>query len=289
MPSPLSDAAGPVGFRAWRVPGFHPMPRAHTHPDIEINCIEKGFIDYLFAGRQIRVAAGSLAVFWGGVPHQLERCSRTGRGVWLTLPISDFLRWALPGGLAERLMGGDLALMSFPAATADRWLADFEQGGPDGLRVMRLEMEAALHRLALQAGSPVRSTGSNGAVAHENGSSHVERVTAFISRHYADALSLPRIAAAVRLNPKYLTRIFKARTRLSVHDYLTRVRIAHAQRLLATSDLRVVDVALQSGFGSLASFYAAFARNDREMTPHRYRRAQTPSARPNPPLPLRPG
>lgn len=251
------------------------MPRAHTHPDIEINCIEKGFIDYLLAGRQVRVAAGSLAVFWGGVPHQLECCSRMGRGVWLTLPIADFLRWALPAGLTERLLGGNLALMPFAPAMADRWLADFEHGGPDRLRVMRLEVEATLHRLALQAGPPVRPTGPPRTAAHENGSSHVERVTAFISRHYADALSLPRIAAAVRLNPKYLTRIFKARTRLSVHDYLTRVRIAHAQRLLATSDLRVVDVALQSGFGSLAGFYAAFARNDREMTPHRYRRALT--------------
>ena len=38
------------------------------------------------------------------------------------------------------------------------------------------------------------------------------------------------------------------------------MRVSHAQRLLVTTDLRVLDVALESGFSSLAPFYNAFGR-----------------------------
>ena len=249
------------------------MPCAHTHPDVEINCVESGFIEYLFAGGKVRVAAGSLGVFWGGIPHQLNACSKTGHGVWLTLPIADFLRWHLPAGLPENLMGGTFAQMPFEAAPANRWLADFTHGGLPRRRVLLLELEAALHRLALhgetagsQEGHPVKGASA------DRSSAHIVRVTAFLAQRYSQELSLPEIAAAVQLNPRYLARIFRAGTRLTIYSYLTRLRIAHAQRLLATTDLRVVDVALQSGFGSLASFYAAFARICGGASPHRYRK-----------------
>ena len=249
------------------------MPRAHTHPDIEINCVQHGFVEYLFAGAPVRLPAGSLGVFWGGVPHQLSACSPTGRGVWLTLPIADFLRWALPGGLPEKLMGGGFALMPFGTTIPDRWLADFQHGSPPRQRVLLLEVEAALHRLALQGETRAKGHSADGANRQdERGGAHIAKVTAFLAQHYAEDLSLPEIAAGVGLNPRYLARIFKAQTRLTIYSYLRRMRIAHAQRLLATSNLRVIDVALQSGFGSLASFYAAFARLGGGVSPHRYRR-----------------
>jgi AraC-like DNA-binding protein len=268
-----SEAAGPVGFRVWRVPRYHAMPVAHTHPDIEINCVETGFIEYLFAGSKVRVPAGSVGVFWGGVPHQLHACSRTGRGIWLTLPIADFLRWPLPAGLPEKLMGGAFAQMPLDVTAANRWLADFTHGGIPQRRVLLLEVEATLHRLALHNETPAGQEDDLDESGRAGGAgSHIARVTAFLARHYSDDLSLPEIAAAVQLNPRYLARIFKAGTRLTVYSYLNRLRIAHAQRLLATTDLRVIDVALQSGFGSLASFYAAFARVCGGTSPHRYRK-----------------
>lgn len=270
MPPLHSDTVGSLGFRVWRVSKFPTMPRAHTHPDIELNFVEAGFLEYLFAGTRVRVEAGALAVFWGGVPHQLDASSRTGRGVWLTLPIADFLRWPLPDGLQEKLMGGAFAQMPAEPSTVARWLADFEQGGVPRRRVLLLELEAIMHRLALSAAAPVPARGPAG-TAHDN-ASHVARVAAFLAHHYAEDLDLPGIAAAVRLNPKYLARLFKARTRLTVHSYLTRIRVAHAQRILATTNLRVIDVAMQSGFGSLASLYSAFDRVGGGIPPHRYRK-----------------
>jgi len=43
-------------------------------------------------------------------------------------------------------------------------------------------------------------------------------------------------------------------------NYVTRLRVSRAQQLLATSDDKVVDVALNSGFNSLSRFNDVFKK-----------------------------
>ncbi len=74
------------------------------------------------------------------------------------------------------------------------------------------------------------------------------------------------------LHPKYLMRVFKKQCGVSVWEYLTRLRVSHAQRLLITSDAKVLDIAMESGFSSVAPFYAAFAAHTRGIRPLAYRR-----------------
>ena len=58
---------------------------------------------------------------------------------------------------------------------------------------------------------------------------------------------------------------------MTIRDYLLQYRITHAQRLLLTTDDKVIDVALASGFSSQSSFYAAFVRQVK-TTPQAFRR-----------------
>ena len=53
--------------------------------------------------------------------------------------------------------------------------------------------------------------------------------------------------------------------------WLTEVRIGHACRLLAQTDLPVLTIALDSGFGNLSNFNRAFRRL-RGCTPREWRR-----------------
>jgi len=63
-----------------------------------------------------------------------------------------------------------------------------------------------------------------------------------------------------------------------VWEYLTRLRVSHAQRLLITTDLKVLDIAMESGFASVAPFYAAFAAHTPGLRPLDYRRQHQPAA-----------
>ncbi len=249
------------------------MDLPHTHSDIEINFLSPGSnLNYLQGGRRHPFTGESVVVLWGGIPHQNIAPGHHGFGLWITLPLAWFLQWHLPNAMSERLLAGDIVAgrpLPGEADTLKRWLTDYDSGSKERRRALLLELEARLHRLALALpGRRKRSRGYD----RDDGTGHIGSITRFMAEHYREPLSVRDIADAVRLNPKYLMRMFKKQCRLNVWEYLTRLRVSHAQRLLITTDLKVLDVALESGFASMAPFYAAFAAQSRGVRPLEYRR-----------------
>lgn len=270
----------PLGFRVWRMRPAQAMAAPHTHPDIEINFLFAGAsVRYLHGGTTHTLTGERLAVLWGGVPHQALAPGITGEGVWLTVPLAWFLQWRLPHDLPHRLLTGTIA-QSVPLAGEramfERWVEDFASGEPARRRVLLLELEARLHRLALE--QPARRSRPRAVRSAEAGRDQIERITHFLAAHYREPLAVQTIADAVGLHPKYLMRVFKQQCRLGVWEYLTRLRLSHAQRLLITTDLKVLDVAMESGFSSVAPFYAAFAPHSRGLSPLAYRRQHRTAA-----------
>lgn len=266
------------GFRLWRMKASGVMDVPHTHPDIEVNFLFEGGFSYLHGGAVVPIEAGTFAVLWGGVPHQTLPPGIIGEGVWLTLPLGWVLQWQLPRGLSDRLLRGEIiAGPPDPAdrALLERWLADSTSGDPARRRVLQLEMEARFHRLALSMPAHQPAPGRS---AGDAGAGQIARVTRFIAQHYREPLTVQAIADDARLHPKYLMRLFKKQCGASVWEYLTRLRVSHAQRLLITTDLKVLDVAMESGFSSVAPFYAAFAAHTPGLRPLDYRRQHQPTA-----------
>ena len=234
------------------------MGAAHTHPDVEINFLREGEVTYLHGGAVCHVVGPALAVFWGGVPHQTLPPGLRGHGIWITLPLDWFLRWSLPADLQQRLLAGELVQGPTLAGDAEqfgRWVDDFRRGGLARKSVLLLEIEARLHRLAWSAPAIRRRRQLKSTASHS--APWLESVTAFIAQNYTETLVVADIAHAARLNEKYLMRAFKRHCRMGVWEYVTHLRVAHAQRLLLTTDDKIVDVAFAAGFGSLAAFYQA--------------------------------
>jgi len=73
------------------------------------------------------------------------------------------------------------------------------------------------------------------------------------------------------LHPNYAMGLFKRGVGTTLVDYITKHRVSHAQRLLATTDIKIVEVALSSGFASMSRFNAAF-RKECGCPPREYRR-----------------
>lgn len=234
------------------------MCQPHSHLDLELNYVGGGRMRYFFGGREAVVEPGRLAVFWAGIPHQTLDADAKERCI-ATVPISWLLRWRGCDHLRSRLFAGDFILSSAAGdgQAMHQWLADWESGEERRLQVLALEMEARMARLNLEIEVPVGS----GSRLSGTGSSHVERITGFLAHHFRDPLVLDKIAAAVGLHPKYATQHFRQACGMSLWDYLIRLRLAHAQRLLLTTDGKVLDIALEAGFGSSAAFYAAFKKH----------------------------
>lgn len=102
----------------------------------------------------------------------------------------------------------------------------------------------------------------------------MEGILEFLAANYREALTVGDIAKAARLHPKYLLALFRGACRMTLWEYVVRLRLAHAQRLLLTTDRTVADIAFDAGFNSLSAFYEAFRKYVPAGTPAAFRVGQ---------------
>lgn len=98
----------------------------------------------------------------------------------------------------------------------------------------------------------------------------LQRVLELIESKLSDDISLGSLAAEACLSPFHFSRLFRAATGLSPHRYVTGRRIRAAQAQLSSAQSSLVEIALETGFGSQASFSRAFRRAT-GVTPGQFR------------------
>jgi AraC-like DNA-binding protein len=252
--------------------------RSHVHPEIEINLLEKGRFSYLFGGTLRKLEIGQFCAFWAAIPHQAIPAHKGVILHVLTLPLPWFLQWRLPAAFSKELLRGGLMLESDNAQAGwdfsqfQRWHKDLKKKSEEGGKIAALEVEARLRRLAQSWAIHKKSGAKLGLGLSGQGEfDKVEKMASFMAENYAKPLRLEEIAQVASLHPNYATAFFKKHCGLGIVDYLTQHRIWHAQRLLATTDAKVLDLALESGFGSASRFYEAFQKIC-GLSPKQYRR-----------------
>ncbi len=93
----------------------------------------------------------------------------------------------------------------------------------------------------------------------------------FLHDNFSENYSLDRIAAEVRVHPKYLATEFRRRYYLTIGEYTRHLRVEHACRELANSEAPLVDIALAAGFCSQSHFTRTFKLLT-GFTPSQYRK-----------------
>jgi AraC family transcriptional regulator len=91
-----------------------------------------------------------------------------------------------------------------------------------------------------------------------NAEARVSRIVRTIDGHPDDALTLGKMARAAGLSPYHFLRTFERLTGITPHQYVLRARLREAAMRLATERRRILDVALDCGFGDLSNFNRAF-------------------------------
>lgn len=98
----------------------------------------------------------------------------------------------------------------------------------------------------------------------------VSAAVAYLRENYHNHITLEELAMRIFLSKDYLNRIFREAVGLPVNAFLQKLRVEEACRLLATTDMPVLDVAVACGFGDSKFFYSTFKRI-MHMTPGEYR------------------
>lgn len=89
----------------------------------------------------------------------------------------------------------------------------------------------------------------------------LERVWLLIEREYGNpTLNLERAAREGGINKNHFNSLLQQASKLTFHQLLIRYRLLIATRMMKTKNYSLLEVALESGFGSLNSFERNFRR-----------------------------
>lgn len=95
-------------------------------------------------------------------------------------------------------------------------------------------------------------------------------VFSYIQQNYTEPISLEKLAMLAFLSPKYFSRQFKTLTGLTVTEYTQKLRISHACRMLAETNLPIAQIAAETGYSDMKYFTRIF-RRIMGMSPGEYR------------------
>lgn len=98
----------------------------------------------------------------------------------------------------------------------------------------------------------------------------IENVIQYINKYYNEDISLHKLSEVAYMHPTYLSKLFKEKTGENFIDYLVRVRIDKARKLLENPSLRIYDVCEMVGYESPKHFCKVF-KEITGSTPKDYR------------------
>jgi AraC-like DNA-binding protein len=87
-----------------------------------------------------------------------------------------------------------------------------------------------------------------------------ERALSFIRNHFTEPISLDDVAEAACTSKRNLTRIFQAKTGMTVLDSIQEMRIAKACGQLQAGEMTCMQIAYDCGFGSVQQFNRVFQK-----------------------------
>ncbi len=248
----------------------------HHHASVEVNFLTGCEIEYSFSGKRVRLPQSRMAVFWGAVPHGVIDVIGEGQIVNVYISLAQVLMWRFPKSFFETIISGAVIAVkrtsSPDAVTFWRWAKEYEIDSAAWRYLLLGEIEMRLRRMALE-GYDIILRGAAAPdvdVAGRAAMRYIDGMLRFIADNFSCQISVPDVARHAGLSPSYAMSLFRRTVGVPIKAHITRTRLSHAQMLLANSDLKIISVAMDSGFNSLSSFYEAFQTHEAK-TPAAFR------------------
>jgi two-component system response regulator YesN len=103
-------------------------------------------------------------------------------------------------------------------------------------------------------------------------------VLTYINNNYGSDISLASLSVQFNMSKSYLCKLFKNKTGENVNDYIQKIRIGKAKKLLAQGDLIVNEIASRVGYENTSYFIKIFKQNT-GMTPYDYKKSRNNNLR----------
>ena len=100
----------------------------------------------------------------------------------------------------------------------------------------------------------------------------INKVYEYVFQNVQDGVRLEEASSLLHMAPSSFCRFFKKKTDLTFMEYVKRVRVGIAAKLLAETDKQITQICYESGYNNLANFNYYF-KNIMGVTPSKYRKS----------------
>ncbi|MCO4798456.1 MAG: helix-turn-helix domain-containing protein [Colwelliaceae bacterium] len=253
------------------------MDCSHWHGHIEINYLFNCSADYLINGKKISVPEGKMIVFWASIPHQMIASSGEGEMVNIYIPLEAFLSWKFSDDFFSEILNGEV-LVADSLHASDQyltrmWERDLERKELALMLQVIDEIRNRIRRMSLESFSTFKLAQSSDLSDSKKlvtGLPHIQSILRFIADNYDQKITVKDIAAETGLHPNYAMKLFIRVLKISIKQYVNKLRLQHAQALLIDTNEPILNIALKAGFGSISRFYDIFHR-EYHKTPQQFR------------------
>jgi AraC-like DNA-binding protein len=232
----------------------HAYPR-HSHDYYVLSLIERGRQSFTHKGTKHSTPPGGLILINPGAVHTGEAADAQGFELRAIYPSPSVMENAVYE------MTGRRALPFFKEVLVDhRWatnnISSLHKAILDGASL--LECESRIYWVMTQLIKRYADFGSSeGHLGKEKRA--IRMVRNFIDEHFAESVTLNRLAQHVSLSPYYLLRAFRAEVGMPPYEYLESVRIRHTQQLIRAGK-PLAEVAAEVGFSSQSHMTRQFKK-----------------------------
>ncbi|MDD3277952.1 MAG: AraC family transcriptional regulator [Lachnospiraceae bacterium] len=236
----------------------------HIHQQIEIVHVIRGIIKMNIGNQAYQLFPGDFAFIFPTILHDYDMVSNR-EDIWLQILNcqTDLLPWhqkellqTYPSKPVIRSLQ-----MHTDALFAESRLYELhyeEQNAPLISSLVSLILCRAFDKLQLLP------------LGNSNTQDISEEVVSYISNHFREDLTLEAVANRFGIGKYVLSRIFSKTLHISFLSYINSLRISHAEYLLLTTNMTVMEIAIECGYHNQQTFNRIF-KAEYECTPTEYR------------------
>ncbi len=114
---------------------------------------------------------------------------------------------------------------------------------------------------------------TKGITPNEGDGLDIGQIIGYINKNFRNALTLDEVSGKCGYSNAHFCRQFKKTTGKTFVEYLNNMRVIHAKNLLLTTDMNIIDISYDCGFGSVRNLNREFLKHF-GCSPNTYRKSK---------------
>lgn len=234
----------------------------HIHKEFEIGMLLKGNARILYGNQVMQTQQGDLFIFNPNEAHEITAIgSESVRIAYIHLSryfCNEYLQLLRHIIFDAHIISGAQSAAGIRNAflqTVSHYIAG------DSLNMLRCMGDFFQFLNLLLETLPYHNLSSDDYGYDKKKSLRIERILESIDSHYNEKLSLAALAQSEGISPSYLSYFIHKNTGMTFQALLTNARLEKAAKLLIQSNMRAIDICLESGFSDLKYMNQAFQKH----------------------------